>query len=107
MRISLFAAALLALPLLAACGSSEDSKPPVTEADLAKSLQTTLQDPAVADCAAKIYVAEGISQDGLRVMIDKEVTTNQALDPEQSGMSKEDQDKAVTATNRIVTECLK
>lgn len=111
MRISLIAAALVALPLLAACSSGDDgkeTKPAVTQADLSKALQDSgLKDTTLADCAAKIYVDQGISQAGLRVMIDKNANATQIGDPEQLGMSKEDSEKAKTATNRIVSECLK
>ncbi|MBF6137059.1 hypothetical protein IU501_29200 [Nocardia otitidiscaviarum] len=107
MRISLLAAAFVALPLLAACGSDSAEAPAVTQADLSKALQDSgLKDTALADCAAKLYVDEGISQDGLRVMIDKEANVTGSVEPEELGMSKEDSDKAKAATNRIVSECL-
>lgn len=106
MRITLIAATLIALPLLAACGSDSDSAPALTETDLSKSLQEKgLQDPEFADCAAKLYVQEGISQEGLRTMVGDEFDTRMA-DPETLGMSKEDADKARAATGKIVQECL-
>lgn len=109
MRISLIAAALVALPLLTACGGGDDTKAPaITQADLSKALQDSgLKDTGLADCAAKIYVDQGISQEGLKVMINKDATATGTVDPEQLGMSKEDSEKAKTATNRIVSECLK
>ncbi|MFI9506907.1 hypothetical protein [Nocardia sp. NPDC052566] len=107
MRIFLITAALVALPALAACGSGKEAAPPaVTQADLAKSLQTKgLQDKKFADCAAKIYVDQGISQDGLRAMIGNEFD-GKVADRDTLGMSKEDAEKARAATNKIVTECI-
>lgn len=107
MRKTLITATFVILPLFAAaCGSDTDSAPALTEADLSKSLQEKgLQDPAFADCAAKLYIDEGISQDGLKTMVSDEFDTRMA-DPETLGMSTEDADKARAATNKIVTECL-
>lgn len=108
MRISLIAAALVALPLLAGCGSSGGDKPAVSQAEVSKALQDGgLKDQKLADCAAKIYVDQGISQDGLRLMIKNDSKSSTAADPESLGMSKDDADKARTATNKIVTDCLK
>ncbi|MBL1072983.1 hypothetical protein JK358_01090 [Nocardia sp. 2] len=107
MRISLIAAALVALPLLTACGGS-DSESNITAADVSKALQDGgLKDTKLADCAADIYVSEGISQDGLRLMIKNDIKSATATDPESLGMTKEDSEKAKNATNRIVGECLK
>ncbi|WP_216901095.1 hypothetical protein [Nocardia alni] len=108
MRITLIAAAFVALPLLAACGSdhSAAAQPQITQQDLSKSLQSSgLKDPNLADCAAKIYVNQGISQDGLRLMT-KPGTNAQAQDPATMGLSKDDADKARTATQKIVTDCI-
>ena len=103
MRITLIAASLIALPLLAACGSDSDA---LTETDLSQSLQEKgLKDPGFADCAAKLYMQEGISQDGLHTLISDEFDTREA-DPETLGMSKEDADKVRSATQKIVKECL-
>ncbi|MTE14786.1 hypothetical protein GLP40_18685 [Nocardia sp. CT2-14] len=108
MRISLLAAALVALPLLAACGSSSDKPADISQADVSKALQDGgLKDAKLADCAAKIYVDQGISQSGLRLMIKNDAKTAAATDPESLGMSKDDADKARAATNKIVTDCLK
>ncbi|MFF0608872.1 hypothetical protein ACFYUD_09405 [Nocardia tengchongensis] len=107
-RISLLAAALVALPLLAACGGGDDKPADVSQADVSKALQDGgLKDAALADCAAKIYVGQGISQDGLRVMIKNDAKSAAATDPESLGMSKEDAEKARAATSKIVTDCLK
>ncbi|NKY37625.1 hypothetical protein HGA13_31845 [Nocardia speluncae] len=106
MRKTLFAATLVILPLLAACGSDTESAPALTEADLSKSLQEKgLKDPAFADCAAKVYLAEGISQEGLQTMISDEFDTRMA-DPETLGLSPDDKTKAEAATSKIVGECL-
>lgn len=106
MRKTLFAATLVILPLLAACGSDTDSAPALTEADLSKALQEKgLKDPAFADCAAKVYLAEGISQEGLQTMISDEFDTRMA-DPETLGLSPDDKTKAEAATSKIVGECL-
>ncbi|GGL42433.1 hypothetical protein [Nocardia jinanensis] len=106
MRKTLITATFVILPLLAACGSDTESAPALTEADLSKSLQQKgIQDPAFADCAAKLYITQGISQDGLRTMVSDEFDTRMA-DPETLGMSQDDADKARAATNKIVTECL-
>jgi hypothetical protein len=84
LRITLIAAALVAVPLLAGCGSS-NAQPEVTQADLSKALQSSgLNDPKLADCAAKIYVGEGISQDGLRLMTKPGTDTNK-LDSARPG----------------------
>ncbi|ATL71174.1 hypothetical protein [Nocardia terpenica] len=106
MRISLIAAALIALPLLAACGSSDhkDPQPTITQADLSKSMQSGGLDPKVADCAAKIYVEEGISQDGLRLM-SKPGTNTQSPDPGTMGLSKDDAAKAKSAVQKFVQQC--
>jgi hypothetical protein len=106
-RIFLIAAAIVALPMLAACGNDKDAaQPAITQTDLAKSLQDKgLQDQKLAECAAKVYVEQGISQEGLRKMIGSEYDTK-AVDPSTLGMSKEDADKAREATGKIVSECL-
>ncbi|RDI63197.1 hypothetical protein [Nocardia pseudobrasiliensis] len=105
MRISLIAAAFVALPLLAACGGSDskDSQPQITQADVSKSLQSGGLQANLADCAAKHFVDAGISQDGLRTMTKTGASTPTA-DPGQ-GMSKEDADKARGAAQKIATEC--
>lgn len=107
MRIILITAALIALPALAACGNDDKPAPAaLTQADIAKSLRDKgLQDQRLADCAAKIYVDEGISQSGLRTMISNEYDSK-AADPETLGMTKTDADKARTATGKIVKECI-
>ncbi|MFC9996449.1 hypothetical protein [Nocardia sp. NPDC127526] len=107
MRISLLTAALVALPLLAACGS-DDKAPDITPAEVSKALQAGgLKDAALADCAARIYVEQGISQDGLRLMIKNDQKAATATNMEELGMTGEDADKARAATNKIVGECLK
>ncbi|WP_107653233.1 hypothetical protein [Nocardia suismassiliense] len=107
MRISLIAAALIALPVLAACGNDKAAAAPaVTQADLAKSLQAKgLKSQQLADCAAKLFIEQGISQDGLRVLISDEYDTK-AADQETLGMNKEDAEKARTARTRIASECM-
>ncbi|MBF6164141.1 hypothetical protein IU486_05040 [Streptomyces gardneri] len=107
MRICMIAAALIALPVLAACGSDKDTAAPtVTQADLAKSLQDKgLKNKQLADCAAKVFVDQGISQDGLRIMISDEYDTK-TPNQETLGMSKEDADKARAASGRIAGECM-
>lgn len=105
MRTTLIATALVALPLLAGCGSA-NSQPQVTQAQLSKALQTSgLNDPKLADCAAKDYVSAGISQDGLRLMANGKVTQGQ--DPSTMGLSKDDAAKAKTAVQKILTDCIK
>jgi hypothetical protein len=106
LRISLIAAACIALPLLGACGS-QDSQPTVTEADLAKSLQASgLPDnPQLANCAAKVYMDEGISQDGLRKMT-KPGSAAPSADGTMGGLSKEDTDKVRSASEKIATQCM-
>ncbi|MEU4340013.1 hypothetical protein AB0H00_01905 [Nocardia sp. NPDC023852] len=107
MRICMIAAALIALPVLAACGSDKDTAAPtVTQADLAKSLHDKgLKSQQLADCAAKVFVDQGISQAGLRVMISDKYDAK-AADQETLGMSKEDADKARAASGRIAGECM-
>lgn len=103
----MIAAALIALPVLAACGSDKDTAAPtVTQADLAKSLHDKgLKSQQLADCAAKVFVDQGISQAGLRVMISDKYDAK-AADQETLGMSKEDADKARAASGRIAGECM-
>ncbi|WP_405486909.1 hypothetical protein [Nocardia sp. NBC_00511] len=107
--VTLAAAALVALPVLTGCGSSGgDKQADVSQGDVSKALQDGgLKDVKLADCAAKIYVDQGISQSGLRLMIKNDAKTATATDPESMGMSKDDADKARAATSKIVTDCLK
>ncbi|MGW5385453.1 hypothetical protein [Nocardia sp. NPDC003963] len=105
MRKTLIAATFVILPLLAACGSDTESAPDVTAADLSQKFQKTGLPQALSDCAAKVYIAEGISQDGLHTMVGDEFDTRIA-DPETLGMSKEDADKARAASPKIASECL-
>ncbi|MCM6777246.1 hypothetical protein NDR87_27535 [Nocardia sp. CDC159] len=104
MRISLIAAAFVALPLLAACGGSDtkDAQPQITQADVSKSLQSGGLQANLADCAAKHFVDAGISQDGLRTMTKS--NTAPTADP-GTGMSKQDAEKARSAAQKIATEC--
>ncbi|GAA5047604.1 hypothetical protein [Nocardia callitridis] len=112
MRITLIAAALLALPVLAACGSDneagdKDAKAPVTQADISKSLQDKgLKNQELADCSAKVFIDQGISQDGLRVLISEKYDAN-ATDKQNLGMSADDASKSREASSRIATECIK
>ncbi|MET7771399.1 hypothetical protein [Nocardia sp. NPDC005366] len=107
MRIFLVTAAIVALPMLSACGSDTEADPaPVTAADISRSLQDKgLPSKGLADCAAELYVAEGISQAGLRTLISDEYD-NKAVDQETLGMSKEDADRARAAAAKIGTECV-
>lgn len=99
-RICIVAAALLAMPLLAACGS--DDAPAVTQAELSKSLQDKgLKNPALADCAAEVFLASGMSQDGLRVMVSDE----QAGDPAEL-LSEDDTAKVSAAQSKIAADCV-
>ncbi|MFE6863266.1 hypothetical protein [Nocardia sp. NPDC057668] len=148
MRKSVFAAALLALPLLAACGTDESSTAPTTLAPVSSAPVTTspgattapltsgsapksttksdattpgavpsgalavpiisqsLQDKGgldakTADCVAKIYVDEDLSQNGLTKIIEKGNTNN----PAELGLSMDDLRKAASAATRVVKEC--
>lgn len=106
MRIVLLVAAAVVLPALAACSSS-DHHTGITQADLSKSLQDSgLKDKTLADCAAKIYFDQGISQDALKIMT-KPGTNAQTTDLTSLGLSKADAQKAQAATQKIVTDCLK
>ncbi|MGW4241742.1 hypothetical protein [Nocardia sp. NPDC004722] len=98
-----------ALPLLVACGGSSGGDKPadVTQAELSKSLQGGGLDAAFADCAAKVFMDEGISQAGLQVMVKKDAKTVGAADYEAAGMSKADSDKAQSAATKIVSSCMK
>jgi len=107
-RTTLIAATFVALPLLAACGGGSDA---VTTADLSKSMQDKgLQDAALADCAAQLYVDSGISEEGLQAMVNEgegaQVQSGQPVDPATLGMSEEDSSKATEAANKIVSECI-
>ncbi|MFG1790394.1 hypothetical protein [Nocardia sp. NPDC049149] len=107
MRISLIAAVLIALPVLAACGDDTPAAAPtVTQADLAKSLQDKgFKGKERAECAAKQFFDQGISQDALRLMVSNEYDTK-AADEQTLGMSKDDAEKARTASTRIAAECM-
>lgn len=106
MRKTLFAATLVILPLLAACGSDTESAPALTAADLSKAMQEKgIKDPVFADCAAKVYVDEGISQEGLQTMASNE-SESQIADPETLGLNPEDNAKAKAAIDKIVEQCL-
>lgn len=105
LRISLIAAACIALPLLGAC-SSEDSQSTVSQADLSKALQDSgLKDAKLADCAAKLYVDEGVSQDGLQKMIKPGGSTPKE-DGTMGGLSEDDTAKVSAATQKIAKECV-
>lgn len=102
MRICLVAAALLALPVLSACGSDEPAPPAVTQAELSKALQEKgLGNPKLADCAAKVFIDSGMSQDGLRVM----VASNKPGDPAQQ-LNADDAAKATGSQSKIATQCV-
>ncbi|WP_054815471.1 hypothetical protein [Nocardia arizonensis] len=106
MRIRLITLAVAALPILAGCGGDKADQPQITVADVSKSLQDKgIKDRDLADCAAKVYVDEGISQDGLRTLIGSEYD-NKPVDPETLGMSKDDADRARSATRKIVGACV-
>ncbi|MFD4458616.1 hypothetical protein [Nocardia sp. NPDC058480] len=102
MRICLMAAALLALPVLSACGSGDEA-PAVTQAELSKSLQDKgLKNPALADCAAKVFLDSGMSQDGLRVM----VSNAQSGDPAEL-LGEGDAAKVSAAQSKIAADCVR
>ncbi|MFD6449704.1 MULTISPECIES: hypothetical protein [unclassified Nocardia] len=102
MRICLMAAALLALPVLAACGSSDEA-PAVTQAELSKSLQDKgLSNPALADCAAQVFLDSGMSQDGLRVMV-----SNAKSDDPAKLLSEGDAAKVSAAQSKIAADCVR
>ncbi|APE37638.1 hypothetical protein BOX37_31065 [Nocardia mangyaensis] len=102
MRICLVAAALIALPVLSACGS-DDEGPAVTQAELSQSLQDKgLQNPELADCAAKVFFESGMSQNGLRVM----VSNAQSGDPAEL-LGEEDSGKVAAAQSKIATDCVR
>ncbi|MBC7301688.1 MAG: hypothetical protein H5T78_12095 [Nocardia sp.] len=101
MRICLIAAALLALPVLTACGG--DEAPAVTQAELSKSLQDKgLKNPALADCAAQVFLDSGMSQDGLRVM----VSNAQSDDPAKL-LGEGDAAKVSAAQSKIAADCVR
>ncbi|MBO0853394.1 MAG: hypothetical protein J2P18_06455 [Nocardia sp.] len=106
MRISLIAAVCIALPLLGACGSnSGSSNSPVTAADLSKALQDGgIKNSKFTDCAAKIFVDSGISQDGLRQM-SKAGNGAAAANGQTNGLSDADRDKAGSASQKIASQC--
>ncbi|MFD4357921.1 hypothetical protein ACFWPK_26875 [Nocardia sp. NPDC058519] len=96
------AAALLALPVLSACGSGDEA-PAVTQAELSKSLQDKgLKNPALADCAAKVFFDSGMSQDGLRVM----VSNAQSDDPAKL-LGEGDAAKVSAAQSKIAADCVR
>ncbi|MGV9415384.1 hypothetical protein ACWDOP_36265 [Nocardia sp. NPDC003693] len=148
MRKSVLAVALLALPLLAACGTDESSTAPTTLAPVSSSAPVTtspgattpkttvsapksttesdattpgsvpsgalavpvisqsLQDKGgldakTADCVAKIYVEEDLSQNALT----KIAQSGNAANPTELGLSVDDLRKAAAAATRVVKEC--
>ncbi|MVU80120.1 hypothetical protein GPX89_23095 [Nocardia sp. ET3-3] len=108
MRLSFVAAALVALPLLAACGGGGGSDKPaeITQADVSKSLQTGGLDAKTADCSAKIFVEQGISQDGLRRMLKSDTKSGVVPDAQSAGLSKDDTDKMQAAAMKIISSCM-
>ncbi|MFE6923602.1 hypothetical protein ACFVAV_21435 [Nocardia sp. NPDC057663] len=102
MRICLIAAALIAAPVLSACGSGDEA-PAVTQEQLSKSLQDKgLKSPALADCAAKVFLDSGMSQDGLRVM----VSNSQSGDPAKL-LGEDDAAKVSAAQSKIAADCVR
>lgn len=100
-RICLIAAALIAAPVLSACGSDEPAA--VTQAELSKSLQDKgLSNPALADCAAQVFLDSGMSQDGLRVM----VSNSQTGDPAEL-LGEQDAAKVSAAQSKIAQDCVR
>ncbi|BEK91800.1 hypothetical protein GCM10010198_19460 [Nocardia seriolae] len=65
--------------------------------DKGKLSQTT------ADCVAKIYLEEGLSDSGIQKIIDSANGTN----PAKVSLGADDLTKAGKATKRIATECVK
>ncbi|TCK00515.1 hypothetical protein [Nocardia alba] len=101
MRICLMAAALLALPVLAACGSDDEA--PVTQAELSRSLQDKgLGNPVLADCAAQVFLDSGMSQAGLRVMV-----SNAKSDDPAKLLSEGDASKVSAAQSKIAADCVR
>ncbi|MFC6011354.1 hypothetical protein [Nocardia lasii] len=102
MRNSLIAVALLTLPVLVA-GCGGDEAPAVTQAELSKSLQDKgLKDTDLADCAARVFIDSGMSQDGLRVM----VSNAQSDDPVKL-LGENDAAKVSAAQSKIAAECVR
>ena len=101
-RNCLIAMALLTLPVvITACGG--DEAPAVTQAELSKSLQDKgLTDAALADCAAKVFIDSGMSQDGLRVM----VSNAQSGDPVEL-LGESDAAKVGAAQSKIAADCVR
>lgn len=100
-RICLLAAALIAVPVLSACGGGDEA-PAVTQAELSKSLQDKgLTNPELADCAAQVFLDSGMSQDGLRVM----VSNAQSGDPAKL-LGKDDAAKVGAAQSKIAESCV-
>ncbi|WP_067720784.1 hypothetical protein [Nocardia yamanashiensis] len=62
-------------------------------------------DQKTADCIANIYVAEGISQSGIRVILNSDYTSG-AASPTELGLTMDDVKKATAATKRVVSECI-
>ncbi|WP_280340874.1 hypothetical protein [Nocardia neocaledoniensis] len=102
MRICLIAAALIAAPMLSACGGGDEA-PAVTQAELSKSLQDKgLSNPELADCAAAVFLDSGMSQDGLRVM----VSNAQSGDPAKL-LGEDDAAKVGAAQSKIAADCVR
>ncbi|GEM30634.1 hypothetical protein AB0H58_29050 [Nocardia neocaledoniensis] len=102
MRICLIAAALIAAPMLSACGGGDEA-PAVTQAELSKSLQDKgLKNAELADCAAQVFLDSGMSQDGLRVM----VSNGQSGDPAKL-LGEDDAAKVSAAQSKIAADCVR
>ncbi|MEV6770611.1 hypothetical protein AB0N05_18515 [Nocardia sp. NPDC051030] len=77
----------------------------LSAAEISKNLQDKGHvDQKTADCIAKIYVEEGLSQNGIRKLID---AGNGSGSTVPTGLSADDLMKAAKATKRVVTECSK
>ncbi|MEU6587541.1 hypothetical protein [Nocardia sp. NPDC046763] len=64
---------------------------------------TSMKDQKLADCAAKLFIDSGMSQDGLKVMAKPGIFTE--TDPSALGLSNDDLEKGRAAMQKIMTNC--
>ncbi|MBL1072982.1 hypothetical protein JK358_01085 [Nocardia sp. 2] len=82
------------------------SGPPLTAAEISESLQDKGKlDAKTADCIAAVYIDEGISQPGLRKILDSDYNSA-AISPTDLGLTTSDIPKVAKATTRVVSECI-
>ncbi|MBF6214910.1 hypothetical protein IU433_13860 [Nocardia puris] len=77
----------------------------LTEAEIAAALTGKGLPQKQADCAARIYVEEEISESGLREILETDFSAG-PIDSSKLELSAEDRARLSTASQRLVQECI-